>query len=302
MEREWKNVRKNSIISKHIDFNTLCIPIREKMTLYLNPDDEGFSKEFYWGGFREPLNTYFLYHEIKKRKCEVIDIGSNIGYFALIELVAGANNVIGIEPIPQTLGYLTKNLRKFKNFNAKNIAIGNKNGKMKLYITKKFNLTSFNKSFLDFYKIKIVDTINIVSYTISSLIRELPSSPNVLRMDIEGCEYDVLMGRIPDSIDLICMELHSIYLGKEKVKKLLQYFDDLGFKCKWFIHDMSFTLFPLCKVFGIIKTYTMLNFPRQIESENNPMIPLIEKNKEMKELIEDNRLKKINSLHLFLER
>jgi len=44
---------------------------------------------------------------------------------------------------------------------------------------------------------------------------------NYLKCDIEGAEYDFLMGKSLDCIDFLSMELHYIYLGKEKVLALI---------------------------------------------------------------------------------
>ena len=87
-----------------LDFKSLNIaPKIDNSFLYLNPNDEGISVDLYAWGFREPINTFMLFKFMLTEKKDldgVIDIGSNLGYFPLIELASGVRQVIAIEPVP----------------------------------------------------------------------------------------------------------------------------------------------------------------------------------------------------------
>ena len=100
-----------------LDFKSLDMVSKvNEHTLFLNPMDEGLSAQLYSWRFREPLNTHFLSKFIVDEEQNidaVIDIGSNIGYFPLVEIVSGAPQVIAIEPVPETYLFLKKNLERF---------------------------------------------------------------------------------------------------------------------------------------------------------------------------------------------
>ena len=77
-----------------LDFKWLHILAETRdYTLYLNPNDERLSVDLYAWKFREQINTYMLSKFISEEKENidtVLDIGSNIGYFPLMELASGA--------------------------------------------------------------------------------------------------------------------------------------------------------------------------------------------------------------------
>jgi len=301
IDKDWEKSKKRKRVVKEINFRSMSIPTKKRIKLHLNPIDDGFCKEFNWLGFREPLNSFFLYKEIRKGKYSVLDIGSNVGYFPIIETIAGASSVTCLEPVPLTFKYLLRNIRNFKNCRAINAALGTRNGKIKLYVAEKFNLTSFDPSSIIFHGSKVIKTITVPCYTLSSITKNF-SENLILRMDIEGYEYNVLIRGVPDCIRMICLEFHSLSLGTKKSKDLLKFLDDMGFYCKLFFNDMSFTLFPLCNFLGALKIYKIVRTLRIIESKETPLLPFVEKNIDLKSLSDDERIKKINSLHLFLQR
>ena len=82
-------------------------------------------------GTHEPLSTHLVLNEIKE-KMVCLDLGSNIGYYAVIEsnLVGKSGKIFAIEPSPTNFSLLKLNLEKQKmeNFSVYNIAIGDTNG------------------------------------------------------------------------------------------------------------------------------------------------------------------------------
>ena len=96
-------------IKKKLDLKAIGVS-HNKREILLNPNDEGLSAQLLAYGFREPINSYLLSQFIKKENFDVvIDVGSNIGYFPIVELESGAKKVIVIEPVPETFGFLHKN-------------------------------------------------------------------------------------------------------------------------------------------------------------------------------------------------
>ena len=69
----------------------------------------------------------------------ILDIGSNIGYYAILEskLIGSTGKIFSIEPSPQNFKLLQENLeiQDTNNFQIFNLAIGNKNEKLEFLIS-----------------------------------------------------------------------------------------------------------------------------------------------------------------------
>jgi len=108
------------------------------------PYDKGISAELIMYGIHEPLTTKIVRQNLKKDMV-CIDLGSNIGYYAVLEskLVGEQGKVIAIEPSPQNYKYLEKNLAMQKNSNTEshNFALGDTDGIVRFLIKKKSNLS-----------------------------------------------------------------------------------------------------------------------------------------------------------------
>ncbi|SVC72652.1 uncharacterized protein METZ01_LOCUS325506, partial [marine metagenome] len=68
--------------------------------LYLDTRDQGLSRTLSLFGQRE-VDHYLMLHAILKPGMNVLDIGANIGYYAIMESIAigSSGSVIAIEPI-----------------------------------------------------------------------------------------------------------------------------------------------------------------------------------------------------------
>jgi len=89
--------------------------------------DLGISQELLIFRTHEPLSTRLLYEEIKEG-IVCIDIGSNIGYYAILEskLIGDGGQVIAFEPLQKNYETLLHNidLNKLSNVKAYNTAVG----------------------------------------------------------------------------------------------------------------------------------------------------------------------------------
>jgi FkbM family methyltransferase len=295
---ELVKMRKSKVslkgeVWKNLNFNALGLNAQAK--LHLNPVDEGFSKEFYSYGFREPLNTYAMFKTIQKKKPTVLDIGSNLGYFALVELQAGAKHVIAIEPVPLTFSYLSKTLEDYKNLTILNIAVSDKNETLKLYVANEFNITSSQVTLVKSSGHNVFKEINVPAVPISSLAEEYPI--NMIRMDVEGHEYSLLGGDIPDQIETICLELHLVPpYGKKDVIKLFKNLDRQGFKAAMVINEMPHGFYPLIKHLGLEMTYKLV---KSLKEENLSGINL-RLNLNLMPLVDD--IKGVGIVHLILQK
>src|SRR6202007_1747199 len=123
----------------------------------------------------------------------VVDIGCNIGYFALLEAkcVGPTGKVIAIEPEPGNARLFLDNLRAngYRNVEFHQVAISDRNGTFPLRISEKSNRHSLGP-------VPWPTTgFNVPVRTLDSLIgKDPPESVDLVRMDLEGHEVEVLSG------------------------------------------------------------------------------------------------------------
>src|SRR3989344_8248708 len=79
--------------------------------MYLNLQDKGISKDLAINKTREELQTELVMNKVKEGM-HVLDLGANIGYYALIEasLVGPKGKVYAIEPSQSNFDLLNKNI------------------------------------------------------------------------------------------------------------------------------------------------------------------------------------------------
>lgn len=141
----------------------------------------------------------------------VVDIGANIGVFSLYAATKTQNNIFAYEPLLENFNYLTKNIKsnRLDNIRANHLAVSNKVGIKKLYLTKaKTDNLLFPK--LDQ---KNLQTASIKSTTLVKIFQDNQLQKiNFLKLDCEGAE-GLILKSTPTSylqrIDKIAMEFHD---------------------------------------------------------------------------------------------
>ena len=204
------------------------------------PGDLGISSELLMFKTHEPLTTKLLSKELKKGMI-CLDIGSNIGYYALLEskIVGADGKVIAIEPSPQNFQHLKKNLeiQNAKNVDAYNFAAGDKNGDVNFLVYRESN-GSF--TIPDGEETDIPgDIIKVTAKTMDSFLEELNiNHVDFVRMDVEGYESHIIQGMIniiKKSKPMFQIEVHASILGKEGTKKFFKEFQKYGYEAKYYI-------------------------------------------------------------------
>ena len=137
----------------------------------------------------------------------VVDLGANIGYYTLIlaQLVGKSGHVYAFEPDPSNFEILSKNVRENKHDNVTLVqkAISDKNGKVKLYVSKR-NLAS-HRIFDAEDKRK---SIEVDVTTLDEYFQKSKKLVKFIKMDVEGAEGAAILGAskiIEDSKNLVIM-------------------------------------------------------------------------------------------------
>ncbi len=161
----------------------------------------------------------------------VLDAGANAGLFS-IWAASRCRSVISVEPSPENFSLLKLNKR----------------------INKATNVLLINKALSDHdgsvtmggdgatYKIE-QNGLVIPSTTVDSLVAELDTSVDVVKMDVEGAEGTCLPGSYLDNVREIVVETHST---EDSVVRILE---DYGFKTTRMSFRVSQTILNILKRF-----------------------------------------------------
>lgn len=227
IKRRKINLNKNKTILGKYNIETLL-------------EDEGISTELQIYGIHEPLTTHLILSEIKEGMI-CLDLGSNIGYYAIIEsnIVEKSGKIFAIEPSPINFPILKTNLenQKMKNYIATNIAIGDKNEEMEFIVSKKSN---WSKIRIDNEEINPDDeVIKIPVKTLDLFVKENNIEKiDIIRMDVEGYEYNILNGSknvLEEYRPKLFIEVHKMYLGTKKTFEMLKFLHSLKYEIKYFV-------------------------------------------------------------------
>jgi FkbM family methyltransferase len=203
------------------------IGIDQTFTFSLHPSDEGLSIDLERNGFREPLNSYFYYKSIEPSDV-VLDIGANLGYFTMLS--HKAKRIICVEPLEEGIEIVRQNAR-LNGIEEKcefvNCAVGPQDGEVFFNVSAKLNLSSVSKD---------GSGRRVQMRALSNICPEYGA--NVLRMDVQGYEYDILMNNTPDHVTKISIEIHPQIMGDERTAELLRYLGSIGFRARYFIDDL----------------------------------------------------------------
>ncbi len=139
----------------------------------------------------EPIETRCIKNNINEGDI-VVDIGGNIGYYAILssKIVGKNGKVYAFEPNEEIIPLLKKNLKinSCKNVFLVNKAVSDKNGKLNFYIMKQNKAQSSIYCYGEIDKKIQVDSITLDKFFI------LKNKPNFIKMDVEGGELSILKG------------------------------------------------------------------------------------------------------------
>lgn len=216
--------------------------------MYLDLSDPGISTELILAGVHEMRLTELMVSELEPGM-KVVDIGANLGYYALLQasIVGDAGHVYAIEPVPKNFDLLRRNiqLNGYKNVTAYCTAISSRSGTADMALTDASNWGTFldtsSSEVSPYVKNKMERlTREVIAVDVVSLDEFLESEGvdcvNLIRMDLEGFELEVLQGMVhtlrntPPPLKLF-IELHNKHFAepRDTVGVALQDLYSVGF-------------------------------------------------------------------------
>ena len=186
---------------------------------YYNAYSTNFKKE-HNQNYNVVLNEYFCeddWNTIDFKNRFVIDIGANVADRTLYFAKHGAN-VIGFEPVKHLyelgLDNISLNPELKENITFINKAVGRGKGILSI---ENMNSTGDYINQNDSYDVEVI--------TITDVLNDYNFTPDILKMDCEGCEFEIILNEDLTMFNDIIFEHHSGSVGKdynlliEKLKK-----------------------------------------------------------------------------------
>jgi FkbM family methyltransferase len=199
------------------------------INMILIANSVGISQELMYKGSHEPLSTKILRENLHE-DMRIVDIGANLGYYALQEAkaVGPEGLVYAIEPVPHNYFILKHNvaLNNLGNIQCFNLAIGDIDGSLELFLGKASNWGSAIKTPLTSNR-----KITVPSQRLDTFLKD-KGKVDLVRMDVEGYETKIVESMtetLKQKNLMLFMEIHSIFLKREPCKALLQMLESYGF-------------------------------------------------------------------------
>lgn len=200
--------------------------------------DRGISRTLLLFGCRE-LEHKFMLEEYLRPGMTVLDIGANIGYYALMELsiIGEKGTLIAVEPSPSNIQLLRRNIKLngYENVEVHQAAISDKSGFKKFFMSEMSNLNTFHDTGTGSLHLS-GETVDVATKTVGEILqgREL----DLMRMDVEGHEVEVINGLLPliengEVHPAIIFETHlSRYNENHDIEEPLRRLFAMGYKVK----------------------------------------------------------------------
>jgi FkbM family methyltransferase len=219
-------------IKKEMPVKTIKNIYGFKMILDLK-NDRGISRDLYFRGVHEKTSAQYLLNSSVLKKGDVaLDIGANIGYYALIESkkVGTLGKVYAIEPVTKNYKRLQQNiaLNNISNISTFNFAAGDHDGPADIYVNEKSNRSSIINSDPE----HIMGAEKVKMFKIDTFLKD-KRLPNFIRMDVEGYEYAILEGMVKTMNNikraLIHIEIHPDIMSEEQILRTFSIIENTGF-------------------------------------------------------------------------
>lgn len=199
------------------------------------------------------VNLNFLFHEVWvnkiycppgyeiKKNDTVIDIGANIGVFAIYAATRSKDvNVLAFEPFPDNADWLRKNVSQSRlpNIKVYQQAVAGVTEERKLQMSDswmKHALSETDKEVADFPE-KNGQSIKVQCVEFDNVLKDVPKC-DLLKIDCEGSEYEILYSSSPETlkkIQKIVGEFHPRDEDKKTGRALCDYLANNGFEITHF--------------------------------------------------------------------
>lgn len=199
------------------------IPItHDGFRLFVNPQDNCGGRLYYWGYYERQQTEAIknLIHEL--RPATFLDVGSNIGYYTIMAAHSGVPNVISVEASPSIYARLVDSIALNRGLESRvrliQGAVSDHDGEIDFWTNENphnFGLGSVSQS------VGSSQRVTVPCITIDSLC--LKRQPLLCKIDVEGGEWDVLVGMSETTKTIrptFLLEVHPNELRKRDIRSM----------------------------------------------------------------------------------
>ena len=208
--------------------------------LHLDTGDKGLSRTLFLFGKRE-IDHYKMLQNILVPGMKILDIGANIGYYAIMEskVIGSTGKVTAIEPMLPNIEMLKKNiaLNSISNIEVIHGAVSESTGTGQMFMSTHSNLHTFHRDGSAFDYLDST-TIEVPTMTLRDAGKLSGSRAELIRMDVEGHEVEIL-GQLVDLVrkdvmsPMVIFETHlSRYNEENDFAPVLQDLFNLGYSVR----------------------------------------------------------------------
>jgi FkbM family methyltransferase len=176
------------------------------------------------------------YEDEERRMCReyltrddaVLELGGAIGFIGIFcQKILGIRDYVTVEANPMTIEILKRNydLNGLQP-NVWNVAVGQDEGCVELNVGGDF----WENFIVHSPERTKVNTIQVPSSRLETLLRRVPFAVTTLIVDIEGAEQFIQWRELPESIRKIIIEIHPGVLGQELAYNLISEIISRGFR------------------------------------------------------------------------
>ncbi|QGR20529.1 FkbM family methyltransferase [Stygiolobus azoricus] len=164
------------------------------------------------------VDEQYSYVDVKNKS--VVDIGAFVGDSAIYFAAKGAKKVYAIEPHPGAYEELVENIR-INGLEEKivplNMAVGDKEGYIVISNVEKKQAPGI------WFKESDGNGVKVRMETLNDIIKKYNLETNVLKMDCEGCEYNLILNdyEAVSKFDQLAFEYHA-YNTSIPISKLIE--------------------------------------------------------------------------------
>lgn len=233
--------RQESLIGRILPGNYLypknSIRKIEKDGISLELDLHDYVEHFIFYNYITDEDT--LLYSTAKPGMVVYDIGTNIGYIALLlaKQVGNSGKVFGFEPDPVNFKKAYRNIKELNtwcnNVQIANVGLGDKKGQFKLYAVEEGN-NGMHQVRNDDVAGRSFSTINVEVLDEYLINNNIPS-PQLIKIDTEGYEMHVLLGSIKTiqtykPVLFIEVDDNNLKLQNQSAALLIDFISSLNYK------------------------------------------------------------------------
>lgn len=205
--------------------------------MLLDLNDLGIGRELALYGVHEKNSTEEV-KSIVKPGMKILEVGANIGYYALLEvkLAGPTGHLYAIEPAPYNFELLKRNidLNNIKNADLNQAAFGEKRTKTKFYVYDRSNLSSFIKR--DDMGMECTE-VEVEVLTLDDFIKF--KKVDFIRMDVEGYELEILKGArnilsSDEKPKIFFIEVHSelLHMKGSSAREIVEMLGSFGYEVR----------------------------------------------------------------------